>query len=113
MGQMQVKKAFLQKLSRTAQQCSNKCFQPMSSLFVTRFGPWKIPKCFESGPFLVKNGPKNGSKKHFPKFILELLGCATKFFQPILSPYYTFGPRKISTCFENGPFLDGKWAKKG
>ena len=87
MGQKQVKKAFFQKLSRTAQQCSNECFQPMSSLFVTRFGPWKIPKCFESGPFLVEEWAKKGSKKHFPKFILELLGCNPFFsahFEPVL-----------------------------
>ena len=105
MGQKHVKKAFFQKLSWTHERCSNECFQPMSSLFLTRFGPWKIPKCFESGPFLFEKRPRKGSKKHFPKFISDFLGCATQFFQPILSPYYTFGPRKISTCFENGPFL--------
>ena len=118
MGQTWVKSRskklfFFGKLSWTTQRCSNECFQPMLSLFVTRFGPWKIPKCFESGPFLVEKLAKKGSKKHFPKLILELLGCATQFFQPILSPYYTFGPRKISTCFEKGPFLVEKWAKKG
>ena len=165
MGQKQVKKAFFQKLSWTAHRCSNECFQPMSSLFLTRFGPWKIPKCldngpkmgqtwvksrskigfpkvvpdrsavlkrvfsahvepvsfgpwkiqkfFESGPFLFEEWAKKGSKKHFPKCTLELLGCATQFFQPILSPYYTFGPQKISTSFENGPFLVEKWAEKG
>ena len=113
MGQKQVKKLVFQKMSRTAQRCSNECFQPMSCLFLTRFGAWKIPKCFESGPFLFEEWAKKGSKKHFPKFTLELLGCATQLFQPILSPYYTFGPQKISTSFENGPFLVEKWAKKG
>ena len=112
MGQMQVKKAFFRKSSWTPQRCSKKCFRPMPSLFVTRFGPWKIPKCFGSGPFLVEEWAKKESKKHFPKFTLELLGC-NPFFSAHFEPYYTFGPRKISTCFENGPFLVEKWAKKG
>ena len=120
MGQTWVKrrskKRFSKSFSWTPQRCSNECFYPMSSLFVTRFGPWKIPKCFESGPFLVEKRPRKGSKKHFAKFIPDLLRCATQFFQPILSPYYTFGPRKIAKWFENaplfGPKMRQKWVKK-
>ena len=29
---------------------------------VTRFGPWKIPKCLENGPFWDRKWVKNGSK---------------------------------------------------
>ena len=65
MGQKWVQKAFFQKVIVDHLRSSKKCFQPMSSLFVTRFGPWKIPKCFESGPFLVKNGPAMGQKSIF------------------------------------------------
>ena len=38
-------------------------------LVVTCFGPWKIPKCLENGPFQdqkIRN-VQNGSKKHFSK----------------------------------------------
>ena len=36
-------------------------FEPV----VTRFGPWKIPKCLENGPFWDQQWVKNGSKAHF------------------------------------------------
>ena len=36
-------------------------FEPV----VTRFGPWKIPKCLENGPFWDQKWVKNGSKTHF------------------------------------------------
>ena len=38
-------------------------FEPV----VVRFGPWKIPKCLENGPFWDKNWGKNGSKPRFSK----------------------------------------------
>ena len=38
-------------------------FEPV----VARFGSWKIPKCFENGPFWHQNWVKNGSKTRFPK----------------------------------------------
>ena len=34
---------------------------------VTRFGPWKIPKCLEKGPFWEQKWVKNGSKTRFSK----------------------------------------------
>ena len=34
---------------------------------VTRFGPWKIPKCVQNGPFWDQNWVKNGLKMHFSK----------------------------------------------
>ena len=47
-------------------------------LVVARFGPPKIPKCFENGLFWDKNGSKMGQKCVFPKMILEHLGCLNK-----------------------------------
>ena len=38
-------------------------FEPV----VMCFGPWKIPKCLENGPFWDQKWVKNGSKLHFPK----------------------------------------------
>ena len=34
---------------------------------VARFGPWKIPKCLENGPFWDHKWVKNGSKTRFSK----------------------------------------------
>ena len=38
-------------------------FEPV----VTRFGPWKIPICFQKGTFWEQKWVKNGSKTHFSK----------------------------------------------
>ena len=38
-------------------------FEPV----VARFGPWKIPKCLENGPFWDQQCVKNGSKTRFSK----------------------------------------------
>ena len=38
-------------------------FEPV----VARFGPWKIPKCLENGPFRDQQCVKSGSKTHFSK----------------------------------------------
>ena len=51
-------------------------FEPV----VTRFGPWKIPKCLKVGCFKTKNGSKMGQKHIFPKVILDHLGCSNKCF---------------------------------
>ena len=40
---------------------------------VAHFGPWKIPKCLENGPFWYQKWVKNGSKNVFPKVILDHL----------------------------------------
>ena len=34
---------------------------------VTRFGPWKIPKCLEKGPLWDQKWVKNGSKTRFSR----------------------------------------------
>ena len=51
-------------------------FEPV----VTRYGPLKIPKCLENGPFSDQNGSKMGQKRTFPKVILDHLGCSNKWF---------------------------------
>ena len=38
-------------------------FEPV----VTRFGPWKIPKCLEKGLFWDQKSVKNGSKTRFSR----------------------------------------------
>ena len=47
------------------------CFQ----LVVAHFGPPKLPTCLENGLFWDQKWVKNGSKRIFPKLILDHLGC--------------------------------------
>ena len=58
-------------------------FEPV----VARFGPWKIPKCLENGPFWDQKWVKNRSKTRFPKVIPDHLGCSNKWFEPNFSPW--------------------------
>ena len=58
-------------------------FEPV----VARYGPWKIPKCLESGPFWDQKWVKNGSKRVFPKMIPDHLGCSNRCFELIWSPF--------------------------
>ena len=51
-------------------------FEPV----LMRFGPWKIQKCLQKGPFWDQKWFKNGSKCVFPKVILDHLGCSNKCF---------------------------------
>ena len=55
-------------------------FEPVGA----RFGPWKIPKCLENGPFWDQKWVKNGSKRVFPKVTLDYWGCTTKRNEPIV-----------------------------
>ena len=41
---------------------------------VMRFGPWKLPKCLENGPFWDQKWVKNGSKTRFSKSDLGPFG---------------------------------------
>ena len=45
-------------------------FEPVAA----RFGPWKIPKCLENGPFQDQKWVENGSKMCFSKSDLEPYG---------------------------------------
>ena len=52
----------------------------LAHFVVMCFGPWKIPKCFENGPFWDQKWVKMGQKRIFPKVILDHLGCSNKCF---------------------------------
>ena len=56
-------------------------FEPM----VTRYGPWKMPKCLENGSFWDQKWVKNGSKTHFSKSDPGPFGMLGQV--PILSPF--------------------------
>ena len=85
-------------------------FEPV----VARFGPRKIPKCLENGPFWDQKWLKNGSKKPLFKSDRGPFGMPKQVllarFEPVVA---RFGPRKIPKCLENGPFWDQKWVKNG
>ena len=85
-------------------------FEPV----VVRFGPWKIPKCLENGPFWDQRCVKNGSKTRFSKNdlgpFMMLKQVVLAHFEPVATG---FGSWKIPKCLENGPFWDQKWVKNG
>ena len=81
---------------------------------VARFGPWKIPKCLENGPFWDQKWIKNGSKMCFSKSGPGPFGMLKQVFLARFEPVVAlFGPRKIPKCLENGSFWDQKWVKNG
>ena len=67
-------------------------FEPV----VARFGPWKIPKCLENGPFGDQQWVKNGSKTRFckndPGRFMMLKQVVLAHFEPVATG---FGPWKI------------------
>ena len=85
-------------------------FEPV----VARFGPWKIPKCLENGPFGDQQWVKNGSKTHFSKNdpgpFMMLKQVVLAHFEPVVT---CFGSWKIPKCLENGPFWDQKGVQNG
>ena len=85
-------------------------FEPV----VARFGPWKIAKCLENGPFwdeqCVKNGSKTRFSKNDPGPFSMLKQVVLAHFEPVATG---FGSWKIPKCLENGPFWDPKWVKNG
>ena len=83
-------------------------------LVVAPFGPWKIPKCLENGPFQDEKWVKNGSKTHFSKSDLGPFGIVKKVFLAHFELVVTrFGAWKIPKCLDNGPLWDPKWVKMG
>ena len=83
-------------------------FEPM----VARFGPWKIPKRLENGPFwdqqCVKNGSKTRFSKNDPGPFMMLKQVVLAHFEPVATG---FGSLNLPKCLENGPFWDQKWVK--
>ena len=79
---------------------------------VTRFGPWKMPKCLEKGPFCDQKWVKNGSKMRLSKTHPgSFEGLKQVFFAHFVPVGTRFGPWKIPTCLEKGTFRDQKWIK--
>ena len=85
-------------------------FEPV----VACFGPCKIPKCLENGPFQDQKWVKNGSKTHFSKSDPGPFGMLKQVFLAHFEPVVMcFGPWKIPKCLENGSFWDQKWVRNG
>ena len=81
-------------------------FQPV----VTRFGPWKIPKCIENGPFWDQKWVKKGSKTRFSNSDHGPFGVLKQVFLAHFEPMVTrFGPWKIPKCLDNGALWEQKW----
>ena len=78
------------------------------------FGPWKIPKCLENGPFWDQQWVQNGSKtcfsKNDPEPFMMLKQVVLAHFEPVATG---FGSWDIPKCLENGPFWDQQWVKNG
>ena len=85
-------------------------FEPV----VARFGPWKIPKCLETGQFWDQKWVKNGSKTRFsesdPGPFMMLKQVVLARFEPVATGFRSW---KLLKCLENGPFWDQKWVKNG
>ena len=85
-------------------------FEPV----VPRFGPWKIPKCLENGPYQDQKWVTYGSKRHFSTNDPRPFGTPKQVFLAHLEPVGArFGPWKIPKCHENGPLWNQKRVKKG
>ena len=83
-------------------------FEPV----VTRFGPWKIPKCFENGLAWDEKRVKNGSKVCFSKSGLSPFGMLEQVVLAHFEPSGThFGLWKLPECLENVLFGEQKWVK--
>ena len=84
-------------------------FQPV----VARFGPRKIPKSLENGPFQDQKSFKNGSKMHFSKCDPGPFGMFKQVFSAHFSPQVMrYGPWKRPKCLEHGLLWDQKGVKK-
>ena len=81
---------------------------------VTRFGPWKIPKCLENGPFWDQIRVKNGSGTCFSKSDPEPFELHKQVKRAHVELVWShFGPSKVPESLENGPFCDQKLVKLG
>ena len=89
-------------------------FGMLNQAVVMRFGPSKIPRCLQNGPFWDQNWVKNGSKMHFSTSDLSPFGTFKEVFLAHFEPVVLrFGPWKIPKCFENRSLWDQKWVKNG
>ena len=71
----------------------------------TCFGPWKIPKCLENGPFWDQKWVKNGSTTRFCKSDPGPFGMLKQVFLAHFEPICTgFGPWKSQYSLKRGRF---------
>ena len=71
-----------------------------------------MPKCLEKRPFCDQKWVKNGSKMRFSKTHPgSFEGLKQVFFAHFVPVGTRFGPWKIPTCLEKGPFCDQKRVK--
>ena len=81
---------------------------------ITRFGPWKRPKCLENWPLWCQRWVKNASKTCFSKIDPGPFGMLKQVFLARFEPVLTrFGPWRMPKCLEKGPLWEQKWVKKG
>ena len=81
---------------------------------ITRFGPWKRPKCLENGPLWDRKWVKNGSKTCFSKSDRRPFGMLKEVFLARFEPVVTrFGPCRMPKCLENRPLWDQNWVNNG
>ena len=73
-------------------------FEPV----VARFGPWKLPKCLENGPFWDQKRVKNGSKTCFSKSDPGPFGVLKQVFlahfEPVLTEFSPFHHMYAPLC---------------
>ena len=80
---------------------------------LTRFGPWKMPKCIANGPFWDQKWVENGSKTHYSKSDHAPFGMLKQMFLAHFELVVTrFGPWKMPLGLEHGPSWDQQWVKK-
>ena len=85
-------------------------FEPV----VARFGPWKIPKWLENGPFHDQKRVKNGSKTCSSRSDRGPFGMLEQVFLARFEPVVTcLGPWKIPKSLEKVPFWNRKRVKNG
>ena len=86
-------------------------FEPV----VARFGPWKIPKCLENGPFWDQQWVKNGSKTRFSKNDPGPFMMLKQVFLALLSPWRrVLAHGKSQNALKMGHFgtkMGQKWVK--
>ena len=81
-------------------------FEPM----VTHFGPWKIPKCLEKGPFWDQKWVKNGSKTRFSKSDPGPFGMLQQMFLAHFEPVLTeFSPFRHAPRCALRTYLRAEW----
>ena len=86
------------------------CLEPV----VARFGPWKIPKCLENGPFETNNASKMGQKafsKNDPGPFMMLKQVVLAHFEPMATVLAHGKSQNALKRAILGPKMGQKWVK--